>query len=219
MPTVMQYDFRLFGPRKGQTIVINGHPFVEGHAVIVQSSENMGFCIKVLSAYAAHPRGTPAYDEAVALEEVENGPDKVSDVAIEREDGSDQTGLQPDGGGPAEGGATAGGADVDPTGADGSGGGPSGDGHQDTRVPKFPEDVDKRPVEPSSEVNGTVRRAVEALNPEVDDHWVATGAHKDKPRLSAVEDAYGKAGLSRQDIEVALPGYNRKAAVGAALAA
>jgi hypothetical protein len=67
-------------------------------------------------------------------------------------------------------------------------------------------------------VNADIAAAVRKLDPDVDSHWVLTGAHKGKPKLQAIEDAYGKAGLTRQDIEAAMPGYDRDAASEAALA-
>ncbi len=73
-------------------------------------------------------------------------------------------------------------------------------------------------VGPLSEVAEAVKIAILKLDPEVDQHWVMTGAHKGKPKLQAVEDAYGKAGLTRSDIEAAVPGYTRDAALDAALA-
>lgn len=79
-------------------------------------------------------------------------------------------------------------------------------------IPKQP------PVKVASKYASTVREAVLRLDPDVDSHWVMTGAHKGKPKLQSVEDAYGKAGLTRQDIEAAMPGYNRAKATEAALA-
>ncbi|MCK5641931.1 MAG: hypothetical protein KAJ19_14100, partial [Gammaproteobacteria bacterium] len=96
---------------------------------------------------------------------------------------------------------------------------PDGNGHEHSGIPKFPEDADYRAEEPASSVNTDILAAVRKLDPEVDSHWVVTGAHKGKPKLQAVEDAYGKAGLTRQDVEAAAPGYNRDAAFDAAIAA
>ncbi len=218
--SVMQFEFRLFGPRKGQTIMINGHLFVNGVCTLVQSSDNMGTAARVFSFYRAFARGTPEYDAAVAVEETEaNGADKVSEASLEGIDPAVSAGVQPNGGGPAEGSADASGVYAEPSGADPASVGSAGNGHGHAGVPKFPEDKDYRAEEPSSEVNTNVANAVRKLNPDVDSHWVMTGAHKGKPKLQSVEDAYGKAGLTRQDIEAAMPGYNRGAASEAALTA
>lgn len=219
MSGIMQFEFRLFGPRKGQTVVLNKHLFMNGICTLVQSSENMGTAARVFSFYMAYARGTPEYDAALAAEEAEaNGTDEIPEASLEGIDSTAPAGVQPDGGGPSEGSADVSGVDAETRGADPSIAGPTGDGHEHAGVPKFPEDKDYRAEEPPSSVNTSVANAIRKLDPDVDSHWVMTGAHKGKPKLQAVEDAYGKAGLTRQDIEAAMPGYNRRAASEAALA-
>ncbi len=219
MSSVMQFEFRLFGPRKGQTMVLNNHKFVNGVCTLVQSSDNMGTAARVFSFYRAFARGTPEYDAAVAAEEAEaNGADEVSEASLEGVDPAVEASVQPDGGGPAEDEANDSGGSREPGRTDPSSAGSAGGGHEHTGVPKFPEDADYRAEEPSSSVNVDIANAVRKLDPDVDGHWVMTGAHKGKPKLQAVEDAYGKAGLTRQDIEAAMPGYSRDAASEAALA-
>lgn len=219
MAQVMQFEFRLFGPRKGQTININGHRFVNGMANLIQSQENMGSCMRVLSFYGAFARGTAEYDAAVAAEEAENGANEVPEASIEGANKSAPTGVQPDGRGSAEETADVGGGDAGTEGSNGSGSNPDGNGREHAGVPKFPEDKDRRTIEPPSEVDVDVAAAVKKLDPEVDAHWVMTGAHKGKPKLNAVEEAYGKAGLTRQDVEAAVPGWDRDKALEVALAA
>ncbi len=219
MSTTMQYQFRLFGPRKGTTVTINGHPFVNGYATLVLSSVAMGSCMRVLQAYGAYARGTQEYDAAVAEEEAENGASEADPQALEGADTPVRSGVRPDGERPAEEVSAVSPGDDNAEGADGSSGDSSGDGHEHAGVPKFPEDKDYRSIEPPSEVNESVAAAVRKLDPEVDSHWVMTGAMKGKPKLQAVEEAYGKAGLTRQDLEAALPGWDRDTAIKAALAA
>lgn len=218
MSGIMQFEFHLFGPRKGQTVVLNGHPFIDGICTLVQSSENMGTAARVFSFYRAYARGTPEYDAAVAAEEAENGTGEVVTASVEGSDPAVQAGVQPDGGGLAEEATDTSGDIARSGGANPASTGSAGDGHGHSGVPKFPEDANYRAEEPSSEVNVDVANAVYKLDPDVDSHWVMTGAHKGKPKLQAVEDAYGKAGLTRQDIEAAMPGYSRATASEAALA-
>jgi hypothetical protein len=215
----MEFEFRLFGPRKGQTVTLNGHQFVNGICRLVQSSVNLDNAARVFSFYNAYARGTPEYDVAMALEEATNGADKVSEAPIEGIDNATQAGVQPDGGGSPEDKADAGVVDADPSGANSASAGSPGDGHEHSGVPKFPEDADYRPEEPASSVNGAVVEALKKLDPDVNSHWVMTGVQKGKPKLQAVEDAYGKAGLTRQDLEAAAPGFDRDAAIAAALPA
>ena len=220
MSSVMQFEFRLFGPRKGQTVRLNGHQFVNGICTLVQSSVNLGTASRVFSFYGAYARGTPEYDAAMAAEEaLDNGTNEVPEASIEGANPAAQAGVGPDGAGPAEVAADDSRGDAEPNRAGGSSGDPSGDGHEHSGVPKFPEDADYRAEEPASSVNTDIVAALRKLDPEVDSHWVMTGAHKGKPKLQAVEDAYGKAGLTRQDIEAAAPGWNRDASIEAALAA
>ena len=214
----MRFEFRLFGPRKGQTVVLNGHQFVNGICTLVQSSDNMGTAARVLSFYGAYHRGSPEYDAAMAAEEAENGAGEAPEASLEGIDPAVPAGVQQDGGGPPEGSPVPSGADVGTGGADPTSTGSSGDGYEHAGVPKFPEDKDYRAEEPSSSVNEAIKRAVLKLDPENDSHWVMTGSHKGLPKLQAVEDAYGKAGLTRQDIEAAQPGFSRAAAAEAALA-
>ncbi len=219
MSGIMQFEFRLFGPRKGQTMVLNGHSFVNGVCTLVQSSDNMGTCARVFSFYRCYARGTPEYDAAMAEEEAANGTNEVLEASLEGIDPAVDAGVQPDGGGPSEARSFADGAGGDNADrASGSGGDPSGDRHEYAGVPKFPEDANYRAEEPPSEVNEAVAAAVRKLDPDVDIHWVMTGARKGKPKLQAVEDAYGKNNLTIQDLEAAMPGYNRDAASKAALA-
>ncbi len=219
MSGIMRYEFHLFGPRKGQTLSINGHRFVNGVAHLAYSSEAMGSCIKVLSAYGAFARGTHEYNEAVEAEEAANGISDILEASNGGQNDAVRSGVRPSGQKPRSSSAKdwAGGNNSQRT--DGPDSDPSGDGHEHAGIPKFPEDKDFQPTEPSSSVNEGIKIAVMKLDPEVDNHWVMTGAHKGLPKLNAVEEAYGRANLNRQDVEAATPGYNRDAAFEAALSA
>ena len=222
MSSIMQFTFRLFGPRKGQTMVLNRHQFIDGICTLVQSSENMGTAARVFSFYAAYARGTPAYDAAMAKEQAEeakaNGADDSSPPAIEGSDPAVPASAGSDGAGSSEGEAVPSAVDAGAGGTNPADPDASGNGHEHAGVPKFPEDKDYRAEEPASTVNAEVAAAVRKLDPDVESHWVQTGAHKGLPKLTAVEDAYGKNTLTRQDIESATPGYNRAAAAERALA-
>jgi hypothetical protein len=104
-------------------------------------------------------------------------------------------GLRPDGQGPAAQDAALGGADAG-AGSGSQGSVPSGDGHQDSGD------------DGSAERTRRVREAVAALDPENDEHWTAGGV----PRIDAVEKALGRAGLTRAEVERAVPGYTRDTA-------
>lgn len=217
MSGIMRFDFRLFGPRKGQTMVINGHHFVNGICTLVQSSDNMGYAAKVLAGYQAYARGTVEYDEALFREEAEDGTSDTDEDAGQRIDEEISSNVQSDGRRPSESEAVRRADDVGSEGTDGSSIGSDRGGHEDTRVPQFPEDDGYRPTEPASSIDRNLAAAVRKLDPENDSHWVMTGAHKGKPKLLAVEQTFGRSGLTRQDVEAALPGYTRDQAVDYAL--
>lgn len=211
---VMRYDFRLFGPRAGQTISVNGHKFVDGECRIVQSKQNMEACVRVLSFYGAYHRGSDEYDTAIIAEGGNrDGIDDADPQALEGADAPVRGEVRQAGEESPAPAAVLGEGAVDPSGSSGSSAGASGHGHEHAGVPVFPEDADRRFEEPPSEVNEVIKEAVLKLDPQVDDHWVKAGAAAGKPKLAAVEEAYGKAGLTRNDVEAALPGWDRDKAV------
>lgn len=64
------------------------------------------------------------------------------------------------------------------------------------------------------EVNEKLVAAIKALDPKDDGHWTKHG----KPQMAAVEKLYGSAGITRDDVEAAVPGYDRDQAKAAAAA-
>ena len=100
----------------------------------------------------------------------------------------------PDGSGPAQEGADDGaGAGGAETGSAGSV--PDGDGREDSR-----DDWNK-------ENDNRLLKAVKSLDPKNDEHWTSHGT----PAVAAVEQAFGKAGVKRADVERVAPGYTRPA--------
>jgi hypothetical protein len=154
----------------------------------------------------------PEYDEALAKENAEDG--VSSDVHSSSEQGKPEeipTGVRETGRQVAEVSPEfwSGPADVE---AGDSGIRPEGNGHEDTGFPKFEEEKDRpQPEEPSVGRDREVLEAVKQLDPNEDSHWTTTG----KPMLKVVEDVFGRAGVTRQDVESAAPGYNRDKALEA----
>lgn len=56
--------------------------------------------------------------------------------------------------------------------------------------------------------NERLAAALRQLDPENDDHWTKLG----KPTMSAVEQFYGSAAVTRDEVEAAIPGFSRDAA-------
>ena len=215
MSQVMQYEFRLFGAYKGKTKVVNGHKFVHGIYRTVVAPHSAATLMKVLSFYGAYAKGTKEYDEALAAEEAEHGADEVHAEAELRADDPVSGDVQSDGGGPeAPSPDGRGGADDDS--AEGAGSDSAGSGHGHAGVPEFAEVAASaerpEPGEPASEGSVSVRAAMLKLDPENDAHWVKAGPRAGLPKLAAVEEAYGKAGLTAADLEAAIPGWNREKA-------
>lgn len=213
MSQVMQYEFRLFGPDAGKTKVINGHKFVYGIHRKVVAPHAAATLMQVLSFYGAYAKGTPQYDEALAAEEAANG---ANEVPAQAERGSDDPvlgGVRQDGGGP-EAPSSDGRSGADDHSAESEGVDSTGSGHRHAGIPKFEEAAGHtQPGEPSSEGSVDVAQAMMKLDPENDSHWVKAGPRAGLPKLAAVEEAYGKAGLTAADLEAALPGWNREKAV------
>lgn len=207
MTQALRYQFELFGPLKGKTKSINGHRFVDGKCDIICDSGSAGHLLRYMSFYNAFARGTPEYNNAV---DEENGTDSVSksgqrDSAAQVQSEFPEVEQQ-----------------VGETHADSSEGTieaesgqagerPGGNGHTDSGVPTFEEFTNRtEPAEPTSVANDSIRSAVLKLDPENDEHWTTMGL----PRVDAVEEAYGKAGVTRGDIKAAFPqGWDRDAAI------
>lgn len=211
MSQVMQYTFRIFGPNKGKSIRLGNHQFMDGICRLNGAPEHMGHVQRVLSYYGAFAMGTDEYAAALKAEEGDS-----ADGAGRAEEGTEP--------GPAaavsgevqsEGGEPAPQADEDRGGyADGPEGGSGvraeGRGREDAGVPQFedPSSV-KAPESPKGEANMALAAAVMKLDPENDEHWTKAGL----PALAAVESAFGRAGVTRKDVEAAKPGWSREAAL------
>lgn len=222
------FTFRLFGAYRGVTKRINGHQFVDGNHSIAVDPERVAALMQVLGYYGGYAKGTTEYDKHLAVEQaIDLSNQKAVDLTDKEPetDGTDDILSKAD-----EGSATRLGSEVQQTGAEpaeetsdnGSGTGDSsggsagsgalGDGHSDSGLSKFEESEGDGPSEPSSEIDNGLKRAVLALDPEAEEHWIARGRHAGKPALTAVEEALGRAGVTRSDVEDAMPAYTRKVA-------
>lgn len=211
MSQVMRYEVRLFGPLKGATRSINGHKFVGGVCYLIGKPEAVSFALKYLESYQAFARGTPQFDRAIEREarEEKHGVSHNETGARDRKAGEADDEIQPVRPGAAERESGHGGESGEAsTGSTGSV--PDGDGHEDAGIPKFEESKNRvEPSEPAGDVNNDVRAAVMKLDPDTADHWTRDG----KPKLSAVEGALGRAGVTRRDVDAAAPDWTRDRAV------
>ena len=196
--SVIHRKLILTGARAGKTCVLGRQfRFVEGvmpvHGDEVQVekiSRYIGRC------YKAFPEGSEELAHYQRLDGKEMG-DGASQVRAGSQPGAAaevQPHVQSSGGGSAEvptgDGITAGDATAGPAGSV-----PGGDGHPDAG-----NNAD------AQEQNRLLKVAVESLDRNNDEHWTAEG----RPRIDAVETAYGKPGVSRAMVEKVAPGYVRK---------
>ncbi len=209
MTQLLRYEFHLFGPRKGQDIMVNGHVFVKGVCHMVLDNSHAGPLMRGLSFYGAYAKGTPAYEEAERAENgiptsIAPGDEQPSEPAIPSFNES-AGGATPKEDAPSSEGTT------DPDGGQ-DGDSSSGDGHEHSGFRRFEEESDRiEPKEPEGTVNAKVREAILSLDPNNKDHWTKAGI----PALLAVEEAVGRAGTTRQDVESAARGYTREVAQAA----
>lgn len=214
MTQALQYTFRLFGPNKGKTMKINGHQFIDGEAKLIGAPQNMGNVLKVLGYYGAFAMGTSEYEAASKMEQEADGASEVQENPESGPSDQDVSDVQPDGGEPSSEASDVGSGDASNSGGD-ERVRTEGNGHKDTRVPDFSEAHNlKEPEEPKGSVDITLAAAVSKLDPEADSHWTAAGL----PKLSAVEESLGRAGVTRKDVEAAMPGWNRDVAMERAVA-
>ncbi len=232
MAKPMIYTMRFFGGYRGRTKLINGHQFIQGEYQLVANPDSVAFVLKALASYGAYAKGTEEYDAALVVEEASDAAATAKAAEpihtsgyVEILDGTDQTespseagetdgipsDVRPNGAEPTEASATDGESDV---GSEDGGSGLHADrnGHSDSGLSKFEEGESRGPGEPEGEVDSSLVRAIRALDPLVDDHWVLRGRHAGKPKLGSVEEAFGKSGLTRADVENALPHYTREVA-------
>jgi len=201
MTQLMQREFFLFGANKGKTMNIGTHEFFSGRCLVQTSAESMGHIANYLKSYSAFPKGSPEYDEAIKKEE-ENG----IRSEVDKSDGQGTPEEVPSTDESSGEGASTEEADDSPSDADTPQGEEGvrteGDGHEDSGIPN-------QPVQPDTGLlDVELKRAVMALDPDNNAHWTADGL----PHLTIIEEAYGSTGITRQDVEIAAPGWNREKA-------
>lgn len=223
MPGQIDVIFKLAGPLAGATQVIDKNkPFVKGYwRTWVAHQHYEGLVNKLAGGYNAHPLGSPALLAAeAAWENRSGGPIRIQAGASEHVPTSVSGGglrLEPERH-----------ADASPNilGVAGPQFAPVGEGLEGNSVSGrteersagrglsdglLPDGAGSAP-QPDSRV----RSAVEALDPENDRHWVATGANAGKPRVDVVAQAAGIEGLTRVDLDAAWPDWTREKAKAAA---
>lgn len=217
MTQLYEVELVLVGVNAGKTVKLNHLQFVNGSCIVQGDPDNMQHAINYYRSYSAFPAGSPEYEAAeeryqLALLEEFNG---VSDSPKATERGAPDavsSALQSVGPGASDTRALRRDADAGRD-AGRQGHGANGDGREDSGVSS--EQADHISDSDDASVAGTgldfdtpMARAIIALDPDNEDHWTEEGL----PKVSVVEQAFGTAGVTRQDVESAIPGWNREIA-------
>lgn len=187
---ITQRRLVLTGARADKTCVLGKYQFVDGTTIISGDAVGVeGVALYLGRVYKAFPDGSP---ELKFWQEVDNGqrehPSGTGTGSTEsfrgdlRQNGSKAEAL------PA--------ADIRATdNVDGRAAGsiPVGDGHQDSGEHQSQSNEER------------LRSAVKSLDPGNEEHWTADG----RPRMDAVEAAYGSSNINRNDVEKVAPGFSR----------
>lgn len=201
----------LVGPHAGMTILKGSTQFVNGKAEVSGPPSAVNATVSALQRYhSAFVEGSVELASAQKNWEARDG-ERDLQQGERKPASSEGSGNQQDGKGSAP---------VSPNAGAGATGGQAGslpDNPNGSGLPNTGNDggVNQGAEGNTNEAPGSavthhapepLVKAVLALDPEVDDQWTEDGL----PALSAVETAYGQNGVTRQDVDLAVPGWNRE---------
>ncbi len=194
----------LSGGRRKFTGVLGRHAFVGGRCDLYLGPENMTAALTYLArSYQAYPEGSP---EALAALERDKANGLLGDLQANpaKTDGAPtpvQSAGDHDAGSLS--GARALHGEVDASGSPGSEGlVPGGAGHENAGLG---ERVEPQQNSESVTLIRLVQQAVQKLDPTVDDQWSEGGL----PSVDYLAAALQNPGVTRELIELAVPGWNR----------
>lgn len=175
----------LHGHYAKKTVKLRDIQFVRGEAVLPGNyAQNEGIIIYMGRCYQAYPEG-------MSPQEGEEHASKVPATALghktkEIPGAGESTGTKLSPQGPEDGEGDGG--------AEGGGTGsiPEGNGHEDPRI------------------YTRLQEALNGLDPKNDLHWTQKGL----PSLQVLETILGGGGVTRKEIEAAIPGFSREIALG-----
>lgn len=187
------------GHYAGKTVKINGHDFVNGVLEMKGDMKAMDGVINYFRTFNAFLAGSDELAEAQARDALNKGGPTNGAGTILAGEGPDTSGVQANGSDPIAGSGSEPIGDSVPTGSGSSGDGVSG-GREGGSTS---ETVDPQVLK--------IQDSLKALDPTADDHWTDAGL----PRVDAIATATGIPNVTRKDIEKAIPGWNREAALAA----
>jgi hypothetical protein len=220
----MTVDLVLTGVRAGQTVVLNNHSFVRGRATIVVEPQ----AVDALLTYMA--RANQAY--LAGSEDLENAQERDRALRAAVTKAKESNGVlgdiqaapaSPDGASaPVQGDRDHGAGQVpDPRALHGGVDAPSeagreglvsgGRGHEDTGLGHgvvAGQNVKPVALTDNELLLAHVKQALVQLDPKTDDHWTPEGF----PAVAAIAEALHDQSVTREVVEMAAPGYNRRKA-------
>lgn len=183
-PVIVEKYIQLVGPLASHSGVLNGIRFERG--------------VHRFRGPMAQAEGLIRYCQRCWQATVHDNDPRESSHGVSQVPSPEAEGLQR--GAPEGRGQPADGAAEERRGDAGDEAGPAED------VPSSPDSAGS--AEPVADVDHRLLAAIDALDPEQDEHWTTSG----KPAMAAVEALYGSAGITRRNVEEARPGYDRDAA-------
>ena len=188
----------LTGARSGRTCVLGRQfRFVEGKIQIRGDDMQVEKLTRYIGrCYKAFPEGSDELAHFQKLDGVKEEAHGAGQVQATPESGGPEqvlSDVQPSGGRPQAASSDIGSGTNDAQ-AGPSGSVRSGDGHGHAGD------------DAATENKNRLLKAVKSLDHSNDEHWTAEG----RPRIDAIESAYGKPGVSRAQVEEIAPGFIRR---------
>lgn len=189
----------LTGHYAGKTIALNGYKFENGELDVGSDLTKIDNIVRYFASYNAFLAGSPELAEAQERDRINKETNHGASEILDGQNGPQSGGVSTDKPGTSE--AGSGGAGDSETNSSGSVS--AGSGVSAGRVA-----VELSTDDPKMLM---IIDALKALDPTSDEHWTDAGL----PRVDAVAEASKVADVTRTDIEKAIPGWTRQAALAA----
>ena len=200
----MTVTFVAVGHYAGKNFLLNSiHNFQNGEYEYTGSAESLSSLKRYFASFNIHMAGSK---ELAAAQEYING---VRDNTDSSEGSRQESGVSGTDKQTSDGAGQEASTPVNESSETGSSEEEGGDSDSDGGG----QEVSGSVHEVSQELNVVLVKAIMSLDPTNDDHWTAAG----KPAMSAVEEAYGNAGVTREDVDNNAPDWDRDSAHDALL--
>lgn len=191
-------DLVLTGHYAGKTVTLNGYTFNKGVLALHGTADKTEGVVTYMRSYSAFPRGSR---ELELMQERDNGERDVHGE-VDATGRVDESGVRPEGTEPVQAPANVVAGD-DGTPPHGERGVSERGGYEHAGV-----SVGASQQASDDPAVAGIRKALMSLDPENNEFWTDAGL----PTVAAVAHATDTVGLTRRDIETALPGFTRDSA-------